>query len=87
VSILTLVQDGDVKSDTERAAGRGFTKVLSIMEFDRVGAELGEILEMMNEGLVKTPPLTTYSLDAAPEVLQHLKDRRVRGKIVLTTAA
>jgi D-arabinose 1-dehydrogenase-like Zn-dependent alcohol dehydrogenase len=57
------------------------------MEFDRVGAELAEILDMMEKGLVSSPPLTRYRLDAGARALQHMKDGRVRGKIVLETGA
>jgi NADPH:quinone reductase len=83
VSIATLTQDGDVQADIERARERGFTKVFSIMEFDRIGAELAEILKLMAAGLVMAPPMQRYPLEAAAMALQHMKQGGVRGKLVL----
>ncbi len=87
LSILTLTQDGDVQGDVKRAGSRGFTKILSIMDFDRVGAELGEILELMARGLVKTPPLEIHPLDEAAGALKRVKEGGVRGKVVLRVGA
>jgi NADPH2:quinone reductase len=83
LSIATLVQDGDVAGDIEKAARRGFTKILSIIDFDRVSADLGEILGLMAGGHVRTPPLTRYPLESAAQALQHMKQGKVRGKIVV----
>lgn len=83
LSIATLTQDGDVYGDVERAARRGLTKIYSIMDFDRVAGELGEILDLMERRLVRTPPLTIHPLEEGPKALQRIKEGGVRGKIVL----
>ena len=62
ISIATLVADGDIEADTSAASERGFEKILSIMEFDRIGEELAEVLDLISQGLVKRPPLETFSL-------------------------
>lgn len=85
ISIATLTADGDVAGDAARAAERGFEKILSIMEFDRIGDELAEVLAMMANGQVGTPPLEDYPLDQAAQALERMKAGGVRGKIVLTT--
>ncbi|MDG2003653.1 MAG: NADP-dependent oxidoreductase [Novosphingobium sp.] len=84
ISIATLVGDGDIEGDAQRASARGFEKIFSIMEFDRIGDELAEVLGMMSQGLVKAPPLETFPLDRASEALERMKAGGVRGKIVLT---
>jgi NADPH2:quinone reductase len=84
ISIATLTQDGDIAAETSRAAERGCEKLFSIMNFDRIGEELGEILALMARGEVKSPPLTPYSLDRGAEALEHMKRGGVRGKIVIT---
>jgi NADPH2:quinone reductase len=83
ISIATLTQDGDISGDMEKAAERGYSKVFSIMEFDRIGYELADVLALMATGKVKPPPLTIYPLEAGREALQAMKDGGVRGKIVL----
>jgi NADPH:quinone reductase len=83
ISIATLTQDGDIATDIEKAAKLGYIKIFSIMEFDRIGDELGEILALMAQGQVKAPPLMPYPLISGPEALQAMKDGGVRGKIVL----
>jgi NADPH:quinone reductase len=87
MSIATLTQDGDVEGDAERAARRGFSKMLSIMDFDRISTELQDIMSLMSSGQITTPPLTAYPLEAAPEALQHVKQGVIRGKVVLRVAA
>lgn len=84
LSIATLVQDGDVAAEAERATKRGMTKVLSIMDFDRVSEELREILDLLVAGKVTAPPLMGFRLDEAPEALQQMKTGHIRGKIVLS---
>jgi NADPH2:quinone reductase len=87
MSIATLTQDGDVVGESERAAQRGFSKTLSIMDFDRIAAELQDIMTMLSSGQAVTPPLTCYPLEAAPEALQYVKAGVTRGKVVLRMAA
>jgi NADPH:quinone reductase-like Zn-dependent oxidoreductase len=84
ISIATLTQDGDIAGDTERAARRGFAKIFSIMNFDRIDAELGEILDLMAAGQVKTPPLAAYPLAEGAKALEKMRAGGVRGKIVIT---
>lgn len=86
VSIATLVQDGDIAGDIEKAAENGFTKIFSIMEFDRIGGELGEILDLMDRGLVTPPPLARYPLKDGAKALEQAKNGGVRGKIILQIA-
>jgi len=83
ISIATLVADGDIEADTSAASERGFEKILSIMEFDRIGEELAEVLDLISQGLVKRPPLETFSLVEAGKALERMKAGGVRGKIVL----
>ncbi len=83
ISIATLVQDGDVAVDAAAAAERGFSKILSIIDFDRIATDLGEMLHLMANGQVRAPPLTTYPLQAAASALQRMKAGRLRGKMVL----
>lgn len=83
ISIATLTQDGDIAGDTEKAASLGYAKIFSIMEFDRIGKELGEVLALMAGGKVNPPPLSPYSLEQGPNALQAMKDGGVRGKIIL----
>jgi NADPH:quinone reductase len=85
ISIATVTADGDVEGDAQAASERGFAKILSIMEFDRIGEELAEVLAMMAEGHVRTPPLEAYPLEDAAKALERMKAGGVRGKIVLTT--
>ena len=84
ISIATLTQDGDIAAETARAAERGCQKILSIMNFDRIGEELAEILALMARGEVKSPPLIRYPLDRGADALEHMKRGAVRGKIVIT---
>jgi NADPH2:quinone reductase len=84
ISIATLVQDGDIAAEAARAAARGCEKILSIMNFDRIGEELAEILALMARGEVKSPPLTAYPLERGAEALAHMKRGGVRGKLILT---
>ena len=84
ISIATLTQDGDIAGDTAKAAELGYEKILSIMEFDRIGEELGEVLALMAEGKVMPPPLTAYPLERGVQALEAMKRGGVRGKIVLT---
>ncbi len=84
ISIATLVQDGDIAGETELAARRGFTKIFSIMSFDRIAEELEDIVEMSAKGQVKAPPIRVFTLDRAGEALDNLKNGGVRGKLVLT---
>lgn len=86
ISIATLTQDGDVQGDIEKAAELGFTKVFAFVAYEGFGDDLAEILALMEKGAVKTPPLTSYPLDSAPEALQHMKDGGIRGKIILTVS-
>jgi NADPH:quinone reductase-like Zn-dependent oxidoreductase len=76
-----------VVGEAERAAQRGFSKTLSIMDFDRVAEELQDIMEMLASGRIATPPLTFYPLEAAPQALQYVKEGVTRGKVVLRMAA
>lgn len=83
LSIATLTQDGDVSAETERAAKRGLSKILSIIDFDRVGEDLGEMLALLAQGRIAPPPLIRYPLEEASRALEHMKSGGVRGKIVL----
>jgi NADPH2:quinone reductase len=87
LSIATLIQDGDIAGDAARAAERGFAKVLSIMDFDRIGEELGEIMDLLATGTIVTPPLRSFPLEAASEALQHVQQGVSRGKVVVTVGA
>jgi len=53
------------------------------MEFDRNGAELAEILALIDQRKVSPPPLTVFLLEEGAAALQTMKDGGVRGKIVL----
>ncbi len=83
VSIATLTQDGDIAADTEKAALRGCTKIFSIIDFSHIDADLSEMLEMIDSGAVKAPPVHLFSLNDASQALQRMKDGQIRGKIVL----
>jgi NADPH:quinone reductase-like Zn-dependent oxidoreductase len=83
LSIATLTQDGDVAGDVARAEARGLTKILSIIDFDAVDRELGEMVALIADGQVAMPPVALFPLDAAPEALVQMKAGGVRGKIVL----
>lgn len=83
VSIATLTQDGDVTSDMDKARRLGFTKVLAFVSYERFGEDLEEILALIERGLVRTPPLTVYPLEAGPEAMQRMKAGAVQGKIIL----
>jgi NADPH2:quinone reductase len=85
ISIATLTQDGDIAGDTAKAAQLGYEKILSIMEFDRIGEELSEVLALMANGKVTPPPLTAYPLKQGVQALEAMKRGSVRGKIVLTS--
>jgi NADPH:quinone reductase-like Zn-dependent oxidoreductase len=81
--IATLTQDDDPEAEAKRAAARGFTWALSIIEFDRINQDLSEMIDLMAKGLVKPPPLTIYPLNEGAKALQHSKDGGIKGKIVL----
>jgi len=85
ISIATLTQDGDVAGDTAKAALLGYEKILSIMEFDRIGEELGEVLALMANGKVTPPPLTAYPLEQGVQALEAMKQGGMQGKIILTS--
>jgi NADPH:quinone reductase-like Zn-dependent oxidoreductase len=81
--IATLTQDDDPEGDAKRAAARGFTTMISIIDFDRISQDLSEMIDLMAKKLVVTPPLTVYPLADGAKALQHSKDGGIRGKIVL----
>jgi NADPH2:quinone reductase len=83
ISIATLTQDGDISGDIKRTAQLGFRKILAFVQYDRVGLELAEILALMHEGVIKTPPLISYPLEAGPAAMQRMKDGGIQGKIIL----
>lgn len=83
VNIATLTQDGDVTGEIDKATRLGFTKILAFVSYERFGEDLEEILALMERGLVKTPPLTVYPLEAGPEAMQRMKAGAVQGKIIL----
>ena len=83
ISIATLTQDGDISGDIKKTAQLGFTKIFAFVDYDQVGQELTEILALLNKGVIKTPPLTMYPLEAGPEAMQRMKNGGVQGKIIL----
>ncbi len=86
ISIPTLTQDGDVEGDTALAKQRGFSKIMAFVEYDKVGEELAEILDMMVRRAVQCPPLTIYPFSAAAAAIERMKVGKVRGKIILRIA-
>ena len=83
ISVATLTQDGDLVRDGEAAAARGFSKIISIMEFDRIDQELAAILDLLDRKIVKTPPILRYPLNEGREALIRMKQGGVQGKIVI----
>jgi len=86
VSIPTLVGDGDVEGDRQRAAARGVSKVFSVMNDEVAFRDLVSITALIEQGKVKTPPLTAMPLQRAGEAHTLVKEGRVHGKIVLKVA-
>jgi NADPH2:quinone reductase len=83
ISITTLTQDGDVAGDIERAQRRGCTKIQSIIDFNRIGTDLKEMLDLLAARRIAPLPLETFSFEQGREALTHMKAGGVRGKIAL----
>lgn len=87
VSILTLVDDGDIEADMAAAAARGFTKVLHYMNDVGARAQLKQIGELIEKGGVRMPPVQVFPLEEAARAHQMLQfGQLLRGKLVLRVA-
>lgn len=84
IRIPTLTQDGDTRLEIEQAAQRGFTMVFAFVEYDRVGPDLAEIVDLMATGGMAPPLITSFPFERACDAMQAVKDGGVHGKIVLT---
>jgi len=87
VSILTLVDDGDIEADMAAAAARGFTKILHYMNDIGARAQLKQIGELVEQGAVRMPPVQVFPLEEAARAHQMLQSGQLlRGKLVLRVA-
>lgn len=86
VSIPTLVGDGDVEGDMQRAAERGVQKLFSVMNDEVAFRDLADIVALIDAGKVQVPPIEVMPLRAAGAAHELLKSGKVHGKIVLEVA-
>jgi NADPH2:quinone reductase len=83
VSIATLVADGDVAAETERARAVGREKIYAIMDTTHAGVELEQVAALLAGGQIKSPPLRLYDLEDARDALEEVRGGHVRGKVLL----
>lgn len=86
VSVPTLVGDGDIPADMQRAAELGVRKTFTVMS-DKVAREqLAEIGVLIERGVVRTPPLTVLPLEQVADAHAQLEAGGVHGKLILQVA-
>jgi NADPH2:quinone reductase len=86
VSVPTLVGDGDIAGDMQRAAELGVRKVFTVMSDVKAGEQLDEITALIERGVVRAPPLQIFPLQQAAHVHALLEAGGVHGKLILQVA-
>lgn len=86
VSVPTLVGDGDVAADMQRAAELGVTKAFAVMTIEEGDKDMSSIVDLVSRGIVRVPPMQILPLEEAPKAHQLLQDGKVNGKLVLKVA-
>jgi NADPH2:quinone reductase len=87
VSILTLVDDGDIEAEMKAGAARGFSKIVHYMNDVGARAQLKQIAKLIEQGAVRTQPVQVFPLDKAARAHQMLQSGELlRGKLVLRVA-
>lgn len=86
VSVPTLVGDGDIPGDMQRAAELGVSKTFTVMN-DKVASEqLAQIGALIEAGRVRTPPLQVLPLEQVAEAHRRIEAGGVHGKLILQVA-
>lgn len=83
VSVPTLVGDGDIPGDMQRAAELGVRKTFTVMSDKVASGQLTEIGTLIDAGLVRTPPLRELPLAQVTEAHRLLEAGSVHGKLIL----
>ncbi|MEM9255887.1 MAG: NADP-dependent oxidoreductase [Pseudomonadota bacterium] len=83
VSIATLNADGDIASDTARAAALGRRKVFAFMDTAELASELVSIAQLIVAGRVQAPAITEYRLEDVQTAHRALATGHSCGKRVL----
>jgi NADPH:quinone reductase len=86
VSVPTLVGDGDIAGDMQRAAELGVRKTFTVMSDKVARPQLTEIGALIERGLVRTPPLEIVPLRDVGSVHARLEAGGVHGKLILQVA-
>lgn len=86
VSVPTLVGDGDIAGDMQRAAEMGVRKTFTVMSDLVARPQLTEIGTLVELGAVRTPPLELLPLREAGTAHARLEAGGVHGKLILQVA-
>ncbi|HSB95630.1 MAG TPA: zinc-binding dehydrogenase, partial [Spongiibacteraceae bacterium] len=86
VSVPTLVGDGDIAGDMQRAVELGVRKVFTVMSDKQANEQLQEIIDLIERGVVRTPALQIFPLQQAGAAHALLEAGGVRGKLILQVA-
>lgn len=86
VSVPTLVGDGDIAGDMQRAAGLGVRKTFTVMSDLVAHAQLAEIGALIEQGAVRTPPLEVVPLREVGAAHARVEAGGVHGKLILQVA-
>jgi len=86
VSVPTLIGDGDIAGDMQRAAELGVRKVFTVMSDKQANEQLKKITDLIERGVVRTPALQIFPLQQAGAAHAQLEAGGVRGKLILQVA-
>jgi NADPH:quinone reductase len=86
VSVPTLVGDGDIPGDMQRAAEMGVRKVITVMNDTLAREQLEQIGDLIERGVVRTPPLQIFPLAQVGNAHRLLEAGGVHGKLILQVA-
>lgn len=83
--IATLIKDEPL-FDPAEAKDLGVNLAYVMSSHERSGRQLGEIVNLYNQGKLKAPALEVLKLEQAGEAQSRVKNGHVRGKILLKVA-
>lgn len=86
VSVPTLVGDGDIAGDMQRAAELGVRKVFTVMNDKQADEQLKKITDLVERGAVRLPSQQIFPLQQAGQAQALLEAGGVRGKLILQVA-
>ncbi|KZK95097.1 Zinc-type alcohol dehydrogenase-like protein [Pseudovibrio sp. Ad46] len=83
VNIATLTDDGDVEAQIAEAKERGVEKILAFVDDSSFGAEIREIVNLVEAGELSLPNTEFFELNDVVRAHEKLETGHVKGKLAL----